>query len=87
MKLLYKAHGALKPGGQVAIFDQLESKQFGLAINSLLQLISLMYYLFADGRIFSRDEMNQMLDAASFSNVQFFTTPKWAGQSLVTAIK
>ncbi|MAU02187.1 MAG: hypothetical protein CL608_34045 [Anaerolineaceae bacterium] len=87
VKLLHKAHAALKPGGQVAIFDQLESKQFGSAISGLLQLISLMYYLFADGRIFSRDEMRQMLGTANFSNIQFFTTPKWAGQSLVTAVK
>lgn len=87
VKLLQKAHAALKPGGQVAIFDQLESKQLGSAISGLLQLISLMYYLFADGRIFSRDEISQMLSAANFSSVQFFTTPKWAGQSLVTAVK
>jgi len=87
VKLLHKVYEALKPGGQVAIFDQVESKQLGSAISSLLQLISLMYYLFADGRIFSRDEMNQMLGAAHFSNVQIFTTPKWAGQSLVTAVK
>lgn len=86
-KLLQKAHAALKPGGQVAIFDQLESKQFGSAINGLLRLISLMYYLFADGRIFSRDEVQQMLNTARFRDVQFFTTPKWAGQSLVTAVK
>ena len=55
IKLLQKAQAALKPGGQVAIFDQIESKQFGSAINSILQLVSLMFYLFADGRIFSRD--------------------------------
>ena len=87
IELLKKAHGALKPGGQLAIFDQVESKQFGSAINGLLQLISLMYYLFADGRIFSRDEVNQMLNEASFSNIQIYTAPKWAGQSLVTAVK
>ena len=87
VKLLQKAHAALKPGGQLAIFDQLESKQFGSAINGLLRLISLMYYLFADGRIFSREEVQQMLDKARFSNMQFFTTPMWAGQSLVTAVK
>ncbi|MCB8948374.1 MAG: methyltransferase [Ardenticatenaceae bacterium] len=87
IKLLQKAHAALKPGGQVAIFDQIESKQFGSAIKGLLRLISLMYYLFADGRIFSRDELNQMLGAAHFQDIQFYTTPKWAGQSLVTAVK
>lgn len=43
--------------------------------------------LFADGRIFSQNEMKQMLGAAHFSNIQFFTSPKWAGQSLVTAVK
>lgn len=87
IKLLHKAHAALRLGGQVAIFDQLESKQIGSAISGLFQLINLMYYLFADGRIFSRDEVCQMLETASFNNVQFYSTPKWAGQSLVTAVR
>lgn len=87
VKLLQKAYAALKPGRQVAIFDQVESKQLGSAISSLLNLISLMYYLFADGRIFSRNDLNQMLGGANFSQIQFFTKPQWAGQSLVTAVK
>ncbi|MCA9943070.1 MAG: methyltransferase [Anaerolineales bacterium] len=87
IKLLGKAHTALKPGGQVAIFDQLDSKQLGSAFNGIFQQINLMYYLFADGRTFSRDEVRQMLDAATFKNDQFFTAAKWAGQSLVTAVK
>lgn len=87
IKLLGKAHAALKSGGQVAIFDQLASKQLGSALNGIFQQINLMYYLFADGRTFSRDEVHQMLDANSFKNAQFFSSAKWAGQSLVTAVK
>ncbi|WP_420643734.1 methyltransferase [Candidatus Leptofilum sp.] len=87
IELLRKAHAALKQGGQVAIFDQLEAKQFGSAISGLLRLISLMYYLFADGRIYSKDEIRQILNKSGFGSPRFFTTPKWAGQSLVTAVK
>lgn len=87
IKLLGKAHAALKRGGQVAIFDQLASKQLGSAINGIFQQINLMYYLFADGRTFSRDEVRQMLAAATFKKAQFFSAAKWAGQSLVTAVR
>lgn len=85
VKLLQKAHAALRKGGQVAIFDQVEGKVFGSATNTLLQLIGFMYYLFADGRIYSRDEISQILKRTGFGPVEFHTSPKWAGQSLVTA--
>jgi 2-polyprenyl-3-methyl-5-hydroxy-6-metoxy-1,4-benzoquinol methylase len=86
VKLLHKAHAALKPGGQVAIFDQMTSKVIGSAINSIFQLINLMYYLFADGRTFSREEVTQMLKAANFDSPQFFSSVQWVGQSLATAV-
>lgn len=85
--LLGLASRALKSGGQIAIFDQIEGKVFGSAIRTLLQLIGYMYYLFADGRIFSRDELYEMLQKNSFSNITFHTSLQWAGQSLVTAVK
>lgn len=84
--LLQKAKGALKPGGQVAILDQLEGNVSGAAAtNALIQLIGFMYYLFADGRTFSREEVNDMLNNTGFANIQFHTATKWAGTSLVIA--
>lgn len=87
IRLLEKTFAALKPGGQVAIFDQIEGRVFGSATSTLLQLVGFMYYLFADGRIFSQDEVKQMLTENGFCDIQFFTSPKWAGQSLATAVK
>lgn len=85
--LLRRAGAALKPGGQLAIFDQMTSKVLGPAINTIFQLINLMYYLFADGRTFSREEVAQLLDAAGYGEVQFSTSMQWVGQSLATAVK
>ncbi|NJN53706.1 MAG: methyltransferase domain-containing protein, partial [Anaerolineae bacterium] len=87
VKLLQKAHSALKPGGQVAILDQLEGNVFGSATRTLIQLIGFMYYLFADGRTFSKDDVSAMLQETGFADVHFHTSAKWAGTSLVTAVK
>ena len=86
-KLLQKVKAALKPGGQVAILDQLEGTVSGAATNAIVQLVGLMYYIFADGRTFSRHEISAMLDETGFKNKQFHTSAKWAGTSLVTAGK
>jgi ubiquinone/menaquinone biosynthesis C-methylase UbiE len=86
-KLLQKVYPALKPGGQVAILDQLEGNVFGSATQTLIKLIGFMYYLFADGRTFSKDEVNLMLNETGYKNVQFYTAAKWAGTSLVTAVR
>lgn len=85
-KLLQKVYPALKPGGQVAILDQLQGNVFGSATSTLIELIGFMYYLFADGRTFSKDEVTAMLSETGFKQVQFYTTAKWAGTSLVTAV-
>ena len=85
--LLQKAFAALKPGGQIAILDQLEGAVSGSAANAIVQLLGYMYYLLADGRTFSRDEVKEMLRQAGFSNVAFHTSARWTGTSLVTAVK
>lgn len=87
VELLNKAQAALKPGGQIAILDQLEGSVSGSATNAIVQLVGFMYYLFADGRTFSRDDVSSMLDKAGFGNIQFHSSVKWAGTSLVTAVK
>ena len=86
IKVLQKAQAALKPNGQVAILDQLEGNVFGSATNTLIQLIGFMYYLFADGRTFSREEVEGMLTDTGFKEIKFHTATKWAGTSLVTAV-
>ena len=85
--LLQKTKAALKPGGQVAILDQLEGTVSGAATNTLIQLIGFMYYLFADGRTFSREEVTEMLNHTGFNNIQFHTATQWAGTSLAIAQK
>ena len=87
VKLLQKAKVALKPGGQVAVLDQITGKIPGQAINALIRLIALQYYVFADGRIFSRDEMTEMCQRASFSGIQFHNLRSLPGNTLLTAVK
>ncbi len=87
VKLLQKAKAALKPGGQVAVLDQITGKIPGQAINALIRLIALQYYVFADGRIFSRDEMTEMCQRASFSGIQFHNLRSLPGNTLLTAVK
>jgi len=87
VKLLQKAKTALKPGGQVAILDQITGKIPGKAINALIRLIALQYYVFADGRIFSRDEMLEMCQQAGFDKVQFHNLTSLPGNTLLTAVR
>jgi ubiquinone/menaquinone biosynthesis C-methylase UbiE len=87
VKLLQKAKVALKPGGQVAILDQITGKIPGKAVNALIRLIALQYYVFADGRIFSRDEMSEMCQRAGFSDMQFHNLPSLPGNTLLTAVR
>ncbi len=86
-ELLNKARTALKPGGQIAILDQLEGSVSGSATNAIVQLVGFMFYLFADGRTFSRDEISSMLNETGFGSIQFHSSVKWAGTSLATAVK
>jgi ubiquinone/menaquinone biosynthesis C-methylase UbiE len=85
--LLKKAGRALKPGGQVAILDQVTGKISGSATNALIRLVALQYYLFADGRVFSRADLTTMAGQAGFGNVQFRNLMKLPGNSLMTAVR
>jgi hypothetical protein len=55
----------------VAIFDQVAGKQFGAATNAIVQLVGLMYYLFADGRIFTRAELTTLLTKPALRTFSF----------------
>ncbi len=84
-RLLAKAAGALKPGGQVAILDQVAGRIPGAAANAFIRLIALQYYLFADGRVFTRDELNGLLARSGFAGIQFHSLAQAPGTSLITA--
>lgn len=86
-KLLQKAYDALKPGGQVAIFDQIEGSVFGGGSNGIVQLVAFMYYLFANGRIYSAEEMTGLLTEVGFTNPQITKIRQAPGCSLITAVR
>ena len=86
VKLLQKAKAALQPGGQVAVLDQITGKIPGSFINALIRLIALQYYVFADGRIFSRTEMTEMCQRAGFVDIQFHNLRQLPGNTLLTAV-
>lgn len=86
-KLLRKAYAALKSGGQVVIFEQVEGNIFGSAATAIVRLVGFMYYLFANGRIFTRDEMTSLLNAANFNNIRLHPLRQAPGSSLVIAEK
>ena len=87
VRLLQKAQRALAPGGKVAVLDQITGKIPGRATNALIRLIALQYYLFADGRIFSREEMSEMISRAGFTNIQFHNLLRLPGNTLLTAVR
>ena len=85
MQLLQKTATALKPGGAVAILDQIGSKARGSVATALMHLMALQYYLFVDGRVFTHDELSGMLSQVGFSSIQFHEFAAAPGTSLMTA--
>ncbi len=86
-KLLQKAYAALKPGGQVAIFDQIEGSVFGSGSNGIVQMLAFMFYLFANGRVYAADELMALLAEVGFKNQQITKMRLSPGSSLITAVK
>ena len=86
-QLIQKAHAALKSGGQIAIFDQIEGSVFGSASNAIVQLLALMFYLFANGRVYSVEEMTGLLGETGFGQVQVTKVRQAPGSSLITAVR
>ncbi len=83
--LLHKTRAALKPGGKVAIFDQVEGSVFGPASNAIVQLVGFMFHLFANGRTFTRDELTNILNDTNFHNIRFYPLRQAPGSSLLVA--
>ena len=84
-QLLKRAHHALKPGGKVAVLDQITGKISGSATNALIRLVALQYFLFADGRVFSTDELSDMANTAGFVDIKFHSLQRLPGNSLMVA--
>jgi hypothetical protein len=87
VKLLQRCVTALKPGGRVAILDQIVGKVPGKATNALLRLIAWQYYLFADGRVYEQDDINSWLTQAGFRDSRRVKLPNLPGNSLMIATR
>lgn len=85
IKLLHRAAVALRPGGTVAILDQIAGRVPGSSTNAVISLVSLMYHVFADGRVYEQDELTEMLTASGFMDIKFNRLVKLPGTSLMTA--
>jgi 2-polyprenyl-3-methyl-5-hydroxy-6-metoxy-1,4-benzoquinol methylase len=84
-RLLGMVRRALKPGGTVAILDQIAGKIPGSATRAIIRLVALMYHVFADGRVFEHDHLVSLLEGVGFNDVRFRGLPKLPGNSLMTA--
>ena len=85
VQLLKKAQRALKPGGKVAVLDQITGKISGSATHALVRLVALQYYLFADGRVFAEDDLRQMAGQAGLADIRFHKLQRLPGNCLMTA--
>ena len=86
-RLLAKAHAALRPGGRVAILDQVQGSVFGSASGAIVNLVALMYYLFAGGRVFAAEELQTLLAETGFEDVSLQRLRQSPGTSLITAVR
>jgi 2-polyprenyl-3-methyl-5-hydroxy-6-metoxy-1,4-benzoquinol methylase len=87
VKLLKRCATALKPGGQVAILDQIAGKLPGNVSNAVIRLIALHYFLLANGRVYSHDDIQGWCQQTGFSDIQFHGMAKVPGTSLMVARK
>jgi 2-polyprenyl-3-methyl-5-hydroxy-6-metoxy-1,4-benzoquinol methylase len=87
VELLRRCAAALKPGGQVAILDQIAGKVPGNVANAVIRLIALHYFLLADGRVYAHDNIQSWLQQTGFSEAQFHRMGKAPGTSLMVARK
>ena len=85
--LLKRCAAALKPGGQIAILDQIAGKLPGNVANAVIRLIALHYFLLADGRVYGHDDIQSWFQQTGFGDVQFHGMAKAPGTSLMVARK
>ena len=85
--LLKRCAATLKPGGQVAILDQVTGKIPGGMANAVIQLIALHYFLLADGRVHAHDEIESWFTQTGFTDIRFHKMLKAPGTSLMIGRK
>lgn len=85
--LLRKANSSLAPAGKVAILDQIAGKISGKATNAFIRLIALQYYVMADGRVYTHDELEMLLSNTGFRDITVHTLSNLPGTSLMTGVK
>jgi hypothetical protein len=67
--------------------DQIAGKVPGNVANTFIRLIALHYFLLADGRVYSRDDIQSWLQQTGFTETQFHRMAKAPGTSLMVARK
>ena len=87
VELLRRCQAALKPGGQVAILDQIEGKVPGNVASAFIRLIALHYFLLADGRVYAHDDIQSWFQQTGFTMAQSHRVLKVPGTSLMVAKK
>jgi ubiquinone/menaquinone biosynthesis C-methylase UbiE len=85
-QLLQKTRAALKPGGVVAILEQVEGNVSGSATNAFVRLMALQYHLFADGRVYSEEQLRDLLSSSGFTTIRAHGLSRAPGSKLLTAV-
>ncbi len=86
-RLLRKSSTALASGGCVAILDQIAGKVNGAATNAFIRLMALQYYVMADGRVFTEQELEHLLAHTGFVDCRTHSLSNLPGTSLMMATK
>ena len=55
--------------------------------NAIVQLVGFMYYLFADGRVFTRKELTDLLAGAGFRDIRYHSLRSAPGNGLLVGEK
>ncbi|HEY0735228.1 MAG TPA: methyltransferase [Herpetosiphonaceae bacterium] len=85
--LMQRVAGALTPGGQLAIVEQLADKAPGPTTRAIGQLLGLSYFHLLGGQIYSFDEVAAWLRSAGFTQPQRKNLLKSSSGSLLLAQK
>jgi hypothetical protein len=70
----------------IRVSGRSEGNVYGSASNAIVQLLALMFYLFADGRVYSADELKGLLAETGFKQPQVTKMRQSPGSSLITAV-
>jgi 2-polyprenyl-3-methyl-5-hydroxy-6-metoxy-1,4-benzoquinol methylase len=86
-ELLRKVAGALNPGGQVVILDQLAGRQRGATSRAVAALTGLTLFAFSGGRTYRFEEIAGWLQATGFASPRRLWLARLPGSALVVGTK